>query len=75
MPKAAFEICDGTGSLTLRQAANNTPGVMNKKRIAREWLLFLGCFFFVFLVGPFLLFLFLARGNGKLSDVYSTLVE
>jgi hypothetical protein len=48
---------------------------MNKKRIAKEWLLFLGCFFFGLLALPFLLFLFIARGGIKLSEFYSALVD
>lgn len=48
---------------------------MNKKRIATEWLLFLGCFFFGLLAVPVLLILFFAHGNVKVSDIYLGLVN
>lgn len=43
---------------------------VNKKRIAKEWLYFLGFFFFGLLVVPLLLFVFLVSSM-KLSKVYS----
>jgi hypothetical protein len=45
---------------------------MNKKRIAKEWLYFLGCFAFGFFVLPLLLFIIVAPMKGlKFGKFYS----
>ena len=51
---------------------------MIKKRLAKEWLYFLGCFLFGLLIVPLLLLiiarLFIDHDNSNLSDFYSLLV-
>jgi len=44
---------------------------MNKKRIAKERLYFLGCFAFGFFILPLLLFILFAKGYSDFGEFYS----